>query len=66
MKLSKATLTFAKYIVWTAVSAGLAAVITNLGGLHVPTILIPIVAAMLKSIATYVATQAEDNKPDKD
>ena len=66
MKLSKATLTFVKYLFWTAMAAGIAALSGNLDHLSIPTMLIPIAAAFLKSIATYVETEIEDVKPDKE
>lgn len=66
MKLSKATLSTIKYIVWTAIAAGLVALTGNLDHVGIPTLLVPVVAAILKGVATYVATEANEAKPDKE
>ena len=66
MKLSKATLSFVKYLLWTGTAALLAALTGNLDHLSIPTMLIPVVAAVLKGAATYVATKVEEDKPDKE
>lgn len=64
MKLSKAGMSTLKYVFWTGVGAGLVALTGNLNDVGVPTILVPIVAAILKGIATFVATEADENKPE--
>lgn len=66
MKLSKATMSTLKYIAWTAIGAGIIALTGNLDNLGLPTLLIPIVSAILKGAATYFATEAEEVKPDKE
>lgn len=66
MKLSKAGLSTLKYILWTAIAAGLVALTGNLDHIGIPTLLIPVVAAILKGFATYIATEVEENKPDKE
>jgi hypothetical protein len=60
--LSRAIVTLLKYAAWTALSAGLVYVTNHLADLKLPDVYIPIIAAVLKSIATYVATQAQETK----
>lgn len=63
--ISKTALTVFKYIAWTGAAALIAALSGNLDHIGVSTWLIPVVAAILKGIATFIATQVEANKPDK-
>jgi len=51
--------TFGKYLFWTAVSAVVVAAGSSLGNLNLPPVIVPLVAAALKSIATFAATEAE-------
>ena len=64
MKLSKAGMSTLKYVFWTGVAAGLVALTGNLNDVGVPTILVPIIAAILKGIATFAATEADEYKPE--
>ena len=49
--------TFGKYLLWTMVAAGLTYATDNLTAMELPTWVTPVIAAALKSAATYVATQ---------
>jgi hypothetical protein len=65
MKLNKSLMSVFKYLAWTAVAALIAALSGNLDHLSVPVFLIPIVASLLKGIATFIATQQDSTNPDK-
>jgi len=49
--------TFGKYLVWTGVALVIDWAAANLGLFHMPTFVVPLLAAFLKSAATYWATQ---------
>ena len=59
MKLSAATKTFLKYAAWTGVAAVIDYLAANIANVSLPVWAIPVIAAFLKSAATYVATQKE-------
>lgn len=48
-----------KFLFWTLVAAMLRAVIDNLFRFNIPEVYIPIIGAVLKGVATWVATQCE-------
>lgn len=60
MRIQKSLATFAKYLIWTAIAAVIQVTLDNLGNLSIPIWVIPLVASLLKSIATYVATQTNN------
>lgn len=57
MRAQKTLATFLKYLFWTVVAAAIKWTIDNIGNLNIPIEYVPLVAAVLKSIATWVATQ---------
>lgn len=57
MRATRTAITFVKYLLWTAVAAAINAAVERLGDLQLPAIYVPILAAVLKSIATFVATR---------
>ena len=59
MKAQKSAATFVKYLIWTAVAAAISYATEHLTDLNLPMYYVPVLAALLKSIATYVATQTE-------
>jgi hypothetical protein len=59
MKLSAATKTFIKYALWTGVAAVIDYAAANIADVSLPTWAVPVMAAFLKSAATYCATQKE-------
>lgn len=56
----KSIATLAKFVFWTAVAAGLQKLIEVVGNVGIPDIYVPIVAAVLKAAATYVATEIKE------
>jgi hypothetical protein len=48
-----------KFLFWTLVAAVIRAVIDNLTSFQIPELYVPIIGAVLKGIATWVATQCE-------
>lgn len=48
-----------KYLAWTAVAAGVVAVIDLLPGVQLPPWAIPILGAILKGLASFAATEAQ-------
>ena len=60
MKLNKSIMTFIKYLAWTGIAFVVQTALDGLYRLDLPMYSIPIIASVLKAIATYVATQAED------
>jgi hypothetical protein len=48
-----------KYLFWTVVAAVLRYVIDNLFAFKIPELYVPLIGAVLKGIATWVATQCE-------
>lgn len=60
MRIQKTVATFGKYLFWTVIAAGLQLTIDNLGHLDIPIWVIPLVASILKSAATFVATKADE------
>jgi hypothetical protein len=52
-------MTFAKSMFWYGVAAALDYAVTHLTNLNIPLALVPIVGFVLKSIATWVATQKD-------
>jgi hypothetical protein len=58
-KLTASTKTFFKFLFWTVLAAALQFTIEHLADLQLPVALIPIVGALLKAVATWIATQQE-------
>lgn len=52
--------TIGKYLFWTGVAAAASAAVQNLTEWNVPTLLIPVIASVLKGVATYAATEAAE------
>ena len=48
-----------KFLFWTVVAAVIRAVIDNLFRFNIPEIYVPLIGAVLKGVATWVATQCE-------
>ena len=51
--------TFLKFAFWYAVAAAIDYALTNIGNLNLGVLFTPILAAALKAVATWVATQKE-------
>jgi len=58
-KLTASVKTLWKYLLWTTVAAIATGLLERIGDLDIPTIWVPILAAILKSMATWAATQAD-------
>jgi hypothetical protein len=56
-KLSASLKTLVKYLIWTGIAAISTAAIDKIGDVNIPVIVVPLVAALLKAIATFAATQ---------
>jgi hypothetical protein len=54
--------TFGKYAFWTLVVIAVDWIGKNLGLFNMPDIYVPLIAAILKSIATFAATQQQTNQ----
>jgi hypothetical protein len=52
--------TLFKYLVWTGIAAVLVALADKLPNVQIPAAWIPILGGLLKSAATWAATQAEE------
>lgn len=57
-KASASVKTVGKYLLWTAVAAVATAALNVLPNVNIPEIAIPLVAAALKGLATWAATEA--------
>lgn len=60
MKLKKSVASIGKFLLWTGVAAAATAAINSLTGWGIPDLAIPFVAAGLKGLATYAATEAAE------
>lgn len=60
MRTQKTLATFFKYLAWTAVAAALTYATDHLADVNIPGFYVPLLAALLKSLATWVATQTEE------
>ena len=56
-KLNAGLKTLWKYLFWTAIAAIATGLANHLAGLAIPDIYVPLIGAILKSIATYAATE---------
>jgi len=56
----RALVTWAKYIIWTGIAAGITAGLHHLTDLNLPIWIVPLVASALKALATYAATKARE------
>jgi hypothetical protein len=54
--------TLIKFLLWTAVAAVCTAAVDRLADVNIPVVYVPIVAAVLKSIATYAQTNSNEKK----
>jgi len=61
-KLQRALMSLFKYMFWTGVAAGCVQGADALTKTDLPIWLVPVIAALLKSLATYAATQVEEEK----
>jgi len=59
-KLLRSLQTFFKYMLWTAIAAGIAYAANNLSDLQLPEWSVPIMGAILKAAATWIATKREE------
>lgn len=62
---NKVLLSFGKYLLWTTVAAVITALINivptiQAHGWHIPDAVIPLIGGLLKSWATYAATEADE------
>jgi uncharacterized membrane protein YjfL (UPF0719 family) len=55
-----ATKTIWKYLFWTIIAAVVKALLDNITKFNLPEIYVPVIGAILKGIATWVATQYKD------
>jgi 3-methyladenine DNA glycosylase AlkD len=53
---------FAKYLFWFLVAAAIDWMLANIGLLHLPDLWVPVIAAVLKGLATWVATYSKEAK----
>lgn len=60
MRLNKSIMTFVKYLAWTGIAVLVQTALDGLYRLELPIYSIPIIASVLKAIATYAVTQKED------
>lgn len=54
--------TWAKFLFWYAVAAILEQAIQTIGNIGIPDMWVPIAAAVLKAIATFVATKRQESQ----
>jgi hypothetical protein len=59
-KLSASSKSFIKYVFWTAIAAVLVEVGNAIPNWNIPDVYVPIIGAVLKAGATYVATKKNE------
>lgn len=59
-KLLASLRTAGKYVFWTAVAAAIQAALNALAKIELPAYYVPVIAAILKAAATWVATQTPE------